>query len=162
MFSVDRFSHIFPQMHLSFSLKCWIFNPCLDMSLKSILCDAVTNFPPWENLMTQLFRLWVYENWAWLSRLSARIIVSLPLASLRLLVFCLFAFWCSAPVLKTAGAQLFCQERWCWGMDLYFQLALFGGSNRVLSNSQVCCGDHTVLMVNHTWGTSWLQLTNLK
>lgn len=29
-------------------------------------------------------------------------------------------------------------------------------------NSQGCCGDHTVLMVNHTWGTSWLQLTNPK
>lgn len=64
--------------------------------------------------------------------------------------------------MKAAGARLFCQERWCWGMDLYFQLALFGGSNCVLSNSQVCCGDHSVLMVNHTWGTSWLQLTNLK
>lgn len=40
--------------------------------------------------------------------------------------------------------------------------SLIGGSNCVLSNSQVCCGDHAVLMVNHTWGTSWLQLTNPK
>lgn len=72
-------------------LKCWIFNPCLDTSLKGFLCDSVTNFSLRENLMTQLFRLWVYGNWTWLSRLTAKIIVFLAFSLFEVVVVCLFA-----------------------------------------------------------------------
>lgn len=68
--------------------------------------------------------------------------------------FVCFKMFCS--YIESCRCWAVCQERWCWGMVLYFQLALFGGSNCVLSDSHVCCGDHTVLMMNHTWGTSWL------
>lgn len=83
------------------------------------------------------------------------------------LFLCLWPLWvffeCSVPVLevvKAAGAQLLCQERCCWGMDLYSQLALFGGGNHVLSNSHVWHDDHPVLSsLNHTHdephGCSW-------
>lgn len=59
------------------------FNLSSDMSLKSVLCDAVTNFSSCENLMTQFSGFRFMKTGPDFSRLPVKILVSLPLASLR-------------------------------------------------------------------------------